>query len=413
MFCDCTGEQAHKHAENQAHSVTLTECTNRIAIEQQLRVCEQLHHVLSDPGDNAFRVFDLLSKYAPSKPGVLKAALCMFLPEVPAGRVLHAVLATTRLDRVVLDPGQERAATLMAAQRWLDASDVLVGLPKVNVEVPGTETNELLLAICQLCLGFESSILHTEDELVASTSMTGMLQDVFYALSSPDSGACFGHALACVCAARSAPEGLFARWCVPLTHTVLRKHIVVVAPRISSKPDEFSLEQRTAISVEKLRRRAGDSASLKELLSMTGIAPVKEAYFQIKDHVALVKERKQALKDQQYNAMYTGNPGTGKTSVARIYARFLEELGVLPSGGSVEETSGAKLVAGGTAVLKEHLDNLSTGGVLFVDEAYQLSPKKNAMGGQVLDLLLTEMEDRRGALGTIILAITVLPITTH
>lgn len=90
--------------------------------------------------------------------------------------------------------------------------------------------------------------------------------------------------------------------------------------------------------------------------------------------------------------------GTGKTVCSRLYGELLEELGILPEGSCFVETSGAKLVSGGVAVLQEALKNTADGGLLFVDEAYQLDPAKNQLGGQVLDVLLTEMEDRRGSL---------------
>lgn len=83
---------------------------------------------------------------------------------------------------------------------------------------------------------------------------------------------------------------------------------------------------------------------------------------------------------------------------ARLYGELLEELGVLPKGSCFVETSGAKLVSGGVAALQGALDEAKDGGLLFVDEAYQLNPSKNQMGGQVLDVLLTEMENRRGSL---------------
>lgn len=90
--------------------------------------------------------------------------------------------------------------------------------------------------------------------------------------------------------------------------------------------------------------------------------------------------------------------GTGKTVCSRLYGELLEELDILPKGSCFVETSGAKLVSGGVAVLQEALKNATDGGLLFVDEAYQLDPSKNQVGSQVLDVLLTEMEDRRGSL---------------
>ena len=87
----------------------------------------------------------------------------------------------------------------------------------------------------------------------------------------------------------------------------------------------------------------------------------------------------------------------GKTTVARLYASLLEECGVLPSN-TVIETSGAKLAQGGVAELKKQLTKLEKGGLLFIDEAYQLYPTKSRPGAEVLDFLLPEIENQRGKL---------------
>ncbi|PNH08303.1 NFX1-type zinc finger-containing protein 1 [Tetrabaena socialis] len=143
--------------------------------------------------------------------------------------------------------------------------------------------------------------------------------------------------------------------------------------------------------------RARRSASLSKLLQLTGLAPVKQAMFDLAAAVELDKERGRPLGAKQYNVRFYGNPGTGKTTVARLYAGLLKELGVLPAA-EVVETSGSDLLTGGVSKLKEELKKLEKGGVLFLDEAYQLNPKTNPMGAQVLDFLLPEMENRRGKL---------------
>ncbi|MEW5300661.1 MAG: hypothetical protein WDW36_003575 [Sanguina aurantia] len=140
-----------------------------------------------------------------------------------------------------------------------------------------------------------------------------------------------------------------------------------------------------------------DSKSLTQMMQLTGLGAIKREMFNLYDQVLLDKERKRDLQSKQYNIRFYGNPGTGKTTVARHYAALLTELGVLPKAGMVE-TSGAALVNGGLRELKGMLEVIKEGGVLFIDEAYQLNPKLNPQGAQVLDYLLPEMENKRGTL---------------
>ncbi|KAG2423774.1 hypothetical protein HXX76_015050 [Chlamydomonas incerta] len=144
-------------------------------------------------------------------------------------------------------------------------------------------------------------------------------------------------------------------------------------------------------------QRAKRSPALAKLLKLTGLGKVKKAMFDLVAAVDLDKERGHPLSSKQYNVRFLGNPGTGKTTVARMYAELLKELDVL-SGAEFVETSGAELAAGGTSKLQEQLKKLEGGGLLFLDEAYQLKPKSNPMGAQVLDALLPELENRRGKL---------------
>ena len=94
----------------------------------------------------------------------------------------------------------------------------------------------------------------------------------------------------------------------------------------------------------------------------------------------------------------------GKTTVAKIYGTFLTELGVLPKGSIVELTSGSALLAGGITALKAHLDAIKSagGGVIFVDESYQLNPKDDRQGRQILDFILQHSERISGDYGDLV-----------
>lgn len=100
---------------------------------------------------------------------------------------------------------------------------------------------------------------------------------------------------------------------------------------------------------------------------------------------------------------FDGNPGSGKTTVARIMGAVLLQLGVVAAGSPLVERSGAAMLSEGPSGLTKLLEGeLVKGGVLFIDEAYQLSPKTDRTGAQVAHLLLKSLEDKRDTLVVIV-----------
>ncbi|KAG5175822.1 P-loop containing nucleoside triphosphate hydrolase protein, partial [Tribonema minus] len=153
---------------------------------------------------------------------------------------------------------------------------------------------------------------------------------------------------------------------------------------------------------QRLQREHGvQSTAMDELLVMSGMRAVKLRFLNICTSVVLDKQRGYCLTDRLYNVRLEGNPGCGKTTVARLYGRLLKDLGQQKPPQSVQETSGADLADQGLNLLKKQLADIEKagGGVLFVDEAYALlSGTIGGQGAQVLNHLLTEMENHRDSL---------------
>ena len=146
-------------------------------------------------------------------------------------------------------------------------------------------------------------------------------------------------------------------------------------------------------------------AELNELIGLDGI---KREVNNLINMVTIHKLRKQNdLKtvDMSLHMVFTGNPGTGKTMIARIMSRIYKSLGVLSKGHLVEvDRSG--LVAGyvgQTATKTSAVIEKALGGVLFIDEAYALNSKsENDFGQEAIDTLLKAMEDHREDLVVIV-----------
>lgn len=143
-----------------------------------------------------------------------------------------------------------------------------------------------------------------------------------------------------------------------------------------------------------------EKSGMEELEELVGLETIKH---DVKELIALAKVRK--IREEKgmkpvpvsLHLVFSGNPGTGKTTVARILAKLYKEIGILEKGQLVE-TDRSGLVAGyvgQTAIKTREKINEAMGGVLFIDEAYALNSEGENYGQESIDTILKAMEDYR------------------
>ncbi|MWV42229.1 AAA family ATPase [Paenibacillus sp. HJL G12] len=169
----------------------------------------------------------------------------------------------------------------------------------------------------------------------------------------------------------------------------------------------FKNQEEKMISSEPVKENTAHLEQLEsisyifqELNDMVGLEKVKDLIYEIYAFLQVEKLRQEiGLKSghQSYHMLFKGNPGTGKTSVARIVAKLLKQMGMLTKGHLIE-VERADLVGeyiGHTAQKTRDLVKKAIGGILFIDEAYSLARGgEKDFGKEAIDCLVKVMEDK-------------------
>ena len=208
------------------------------------------------------------------------------------------------------------------------------------------------------------------------------------------------------------------KWAAAIVFVLLGIFTMLVPTDEEDKKDGETTKETTEQKTEEKKDSVVvnpvlDTDPYQELDDLIGLDNVKQEVKSLANFVRLQKQRQEkGLKTPKlsYHLVFTGSPGTGKTTVARIVARIYKDLGILKKGHTVE-TDRSGLVAnyvGQTAIKTNAIVDSALNGVLFIDEAYALVPENSSQdyGQEAISTLLKRMEDDRDKLVVIIAGYT-------
>lgn len=188
--------------------------------------------------------------------------------------------------------------------------------------------------------------------------------------------------------------------CARFTNEVIKKVQSQNTPIDNQQVNE--LEAKDGDMGVAIKNRESDFEKyMEELNSLIGLEKVKKDVSTMINLVRIRKQREEKglpVTDMSLHLVFTGNPGTGKTTVARLISKIYQTIGVLEKGHLIETDRSGMIgqYIGHTEKKTERVIESAVGGVLFIDEAYALAGKgEKDYGNDAIEVLLKQMEDRR------------------